>query len=172
MGRDRNRSTRDPLGSRPIVHDGDAGAFCVSATTLSSRRSRRERRILELGRASRLWLAATEEAETRVTVSVSNPSRVPLLWILRLLSRRFPLQQNNSAAHSFPFALAPNATHAIWFVNTESATVVIYVPRTAKYIRFLELKAPQDQGFEPALKDYWILNRDINPDENLDESMM
>jgi hypothetical protein len=102
----------------------------------------------------------------------TNLSRVPLLAIRVYYRFGFHHNRTIKEKHSFPFTLAPGATHAVWFFNIEKPTVVVNTPHRARYVRFPALSGVQNQDFEPRVRDFWILYRDFDPDEHLDESMM
>jgi hypothetical protein len=61
----------------------------------------------------------------------TNLSRVPLLSIYVYYRFGFHHNKTIKEKHSFPFALSPNATHAIWFFNIEKPTVVVNTPNRA-----------------------------------------
>jgi hypothetical protein len=124
--------------------------------------------------AERRQLDANRPHKPRVLVrcQFTNLSRVPLLSIRTYYRFGFHHNRTIKEKHSFPFTLAPNATHALWFFNIEVPTVVFSTPDHARYIRFPEMSHVQTERFEPRIRDYWILYRDFDPDEHLDESMM
>jgi hypothetical protein len=98
-----------------------------------------------------------EKPRVLLRCQYTNLSRVPLLSIRVYYHLGYHHNKTIKEEHSFPFALAPNATHAIWFFNIEKPTVVVSTPERARYIRFPDLASPQSHTFQPRIRDYWIL---------------
>lgn len=108
----------------------------------------------------------------------TNYSRVPLLTVGFFLRVDYHKHRVHRTEKHFPFAgLGPtntgsNSTRVVWFVNTSNEPIAVSIPDRARHARFPELSQFQDQLFEPVLKDYWVLTRDADAVENLDQSMM
>jgi hypothetical protein len=107
-----------------------------------------------------------------VRCQFTNLSRVPLLSIYVYYRLGFHHDKTVKTKHNLPFALAVGATHTIWFFNTDAQTVVFVTPEHARYIRFPNDSGLEDHSFRPRIHDFWILYRNHDPDERLDESVM
>ncbi|HEX3465845.1 MAG TPA: hypothetical protein VHS78_17490 [Candidatus Elarobacter sp.] len=106
-----------------------------------------------------------------VRCQFTNLSRVPLLSIYVHFTLAYHHHTKVKDSHTFPFALAPNASHAVWFFNTARDRVAFVTPTYARYTMF-PIAVQRRYKFEPRVRDYWVLYRDEEPDENLDDTMM
>jgi hypothetical protein len=115
----------------------------------------------------------SKKAQTYVRCEFTNYSRVPLLTVAVYMAVDYHHHRLHKTEHNFPFsALGPGQSRALWIVNKSQEAVTVDTPQRARYARFPDLSTFQDQRFLPVLTDYWVLQRDENPVDNLDQSLM
>lgn len=100
----------------------------------------------------------------------TNLSPVPLLSVTIYYQVEFHHHKTVKVLYNSPFALAAGATQALWFFDNDREPIVMHVPSRARYFRFPDLHSTHVQPFLPALRDSWIVYRDSEPDEQLDQS--
>jgi hypothetical protein len=117
--------------------------------------------------------AISNKPERFLRCDFTNDSRVPLLTVTFSLRAGFHHGRKPKWEHSFPFeALAPGQSRRVWILNTDNSPIAVRNAERARYVRFPYVTKYQDQTFQPVLGDYWILYRDFDPDEHLDNSML
>jgi len=116
---------------------------------------------------------ANGKAKNFLRCEFTNYSRVPLLTVIVYMGVDYHHHREHKIEHNFPFsALGPEKSRALWIFNDSNEAVAVSTPQRAQYARFPDLGTFQQQQFRPALSDYWVLKRDEDPAESLDQSMM
>jgi hypothetical protein len=117
--------------------------------------------------------ARSMKAQNYLRCEFTNYSRVPLLTVSVYMGIDYNHHRRHKAEHNFPFAaLAPGGARSIWIMNASKEAITVGTPQRADYARFPDLSAFQHQRFLPALTDYWVLQRDVDPIPTLDHSVM
>ncbi len=103
----------------------------------------------------------------------ANYGRVPILGVSFGVPLVYHGGRTKKTQRNFPFpALRPDETRTLWIIDKDDDAVMVRTPQRARYARFPRLSEYTDQVFQPVLRDYWIIARDADPIERLDQTSM
>ena len=115
----------------------------------------------------------SRRATTFLRCRFTNYSRVPILAVSFGVPLAYHGGRTEKTQRNFPFpALKPDETRTLWIIDKDDAPVIVRTPERARYARFPHLSEYTDQVFQPMLRDYWIIARNADPIEKLDQASM